>query len=159
MEVSKYWKIVEFPKISIKIKNVKYFKRPKQRSALSKLFSLSHALPLPPSLPNHKNIYTEIYRHLLPKCFKNVVLGCQKMVRCKCFFWQQTKKMFAGKFVKWVWFLLEHIIFKEHITLNVKRVEVRKMSEVFWAKLYCKRSDLFFARFCWPWDYLLEIWN
>ena len=30
-------------------------------------------------------IYTEIYRHLLSKYFKNGVLGRQEMVQCKCF--------------------------------------------------------------------------
>ena len=30
--------------------------------------------------------YTEIYRHLFSKRFKNVVLGRQEMVQCKCFF-------------------------------------------------------------------------
>ena len=34
-------------------------------------------------------------------------------------------------------------VFWEHISFNFKRVEIRKMSEVFWAKLYCKMSDLF----------------
>ena len=29
--------------------------------------------------------YTEIYRHLLSKYFKNVVLGRQEMMQCKCF--------------------------------------------------------------------------
>ena len=35
-----------------------------------------------------------------------------------------------------------------HFIFNVKRVEIRKMSEVFWANM-----------FCWLWDFLLEIWN
>ena len=30
-------------------------------------------------------IYTEIYRHLLSKYFKNGDLGRQEMVQCKCF--------------------------------------------------------------------------
>ena len=38
--------------------------------------------------------YTEIYKHLLSKCFKNAVLGCQEMVQCKCFFWHQTETCF-----------------------------------------------------------------
>ena len=35
--------------------------------------------------------YTEIYGHLLSKCFKNAVLDRQKMGQCKCFFWHQTE--------------------------------------------------------------------
>ena len=34
-------------------------------------------------------------------------------------------------------------MFWEHVIFNFKRVEIFKMSEVFWAKLYCKMSDLF----------------
>ena len=34
-------------------------------------------------------------------------------------------------------------VLQEQIILNVKWVEIRKMSEVLWSKLYCKMSDLF----------------
>ena len=34
-------------------------------------------------------------------------------------------------------------VFWENIIFNFKRVKIRKMSEVFCAKLYCKMSDLF----------------
>ena len=56
------------------------------------------------------------------------------------FFLTPNRNMFAGKFVNWESFLA---VFWEHIIFNFKRVEIRKMSEVFWAKLYCKMSDLF----------------
>ena len=47
-------------------------------------------LPLP---------YADIHRHLMSKCFKNAVIGCQEMVHCKYF--SDTKQiMFAEKFVK-----------------------------------------------------------
>ena len=42
----------------------------------------------------NKRFLTEIYKntkHLLSKCFKNAVFGCQEMVRCKYFFWHQTE--------------------------------------------------------------------
>ena len=48
--------------------------------------------------------------------------------------------MFAGKFVNGESFLA---VFWEYIIFIVKRVEVRIMSDVFCAKLYCKMSDLF----------------
>ena len=48
--------------------------------------------------------------------------------------------MFAGKFVTSERVLA---VLREQIVVNVKLVEIRKMSEVFWAKLYCKMSDLF----------------
>ena len=34
--------------------------------------------------------YTEIYRHLPSKFFKNAVLGRKEIVQCKFFFWHQT---------------------------------------------------------------------
>ena len=95
MEISKCWKIVEFQKISIKIKIVKHFRRPKQRAVLRRLFRL---------LPTYYQIkyyvfakkvflwiYTQTWRHLLSTYFKNEDLACQEMVQCKCFFWSQTE--------------------------------------------------------------------
>ena len=34
-------------------------------------------------------------------------------------------------------------VLREHIIFNVKWVDIRKTSEVFWSKLYCKMSDIF----------------
>ena len=51
-----------------------------------------------------------------------------------------NRNIFAGKFVIWESFLA---VFWEHVISIFKRVEIRKMSEAFWAKLYCKMSDLF----------------
>ena len=48
--------------------------------------------------------------------------------------------MFAGKFVKSERVLA---VLREQIVVKVKLVEIRKMCEVFLAKLYCKMSDLF----------------
>ena len=66
------------------------------------------------------------------------------------FFLAPNRNMFAGKFVSWESFLA---VFWKHIIFNLKRVEIRKMSEVFWARLYCKTSDRFHwclldLRFC-----------
>ena len=38
--------------------------------------------------------YTEIYRHLLSKCFKNMMLERQKMAQYKCCFRRQTETFF-----------------------------------------------------------------
>ena len=35
--------------------------------------------------------YTEKYRHLLSKYFKNAVLGRQEMMQCKCYFLRQIE--------------------------------------------------------------------
>ena len=51
-----------------------------------------------------------------------------------------NKHMFPEKFVNWERFLA---VFWEHIIFNVKWVEVRKESAVFWTNLYCKISDLY----------------
>ena len=82
--------------MSIKMKNCKTFYVAQTASCL-KSFSLppAHALSdkILPRLWN-KNFLTEIYGHLLSKFFKNVVLGRQEMVQCKCFF------SHTGTFVK-----------------------------------------------------------
>ena len=96
----KYWnteKLLNFKKFQLKWKIVKHFMRPKQQGPLRKLFSLHQ-----PPIPSYKILlgllnkiflerYTEIYRYLLSKCFKKVVLGRQEMMQCKCFFWHQTE--------------------------------------------------------------------
>ena len=64
-----------------------------------------------------------------------------------------SRNIFAERFVKSEWFLAA---LREHIIFNVKQAKVRKMSEVFWAKLIVKYV-IFFARFYkWFWDFLLE---
>ena len=56
------------------------------------------------------------------------------------FFLTPNKNMFAGKFVNWESFLA---VFWEHFIFNFIRVEICKISVVFWTKLYCKTSDIF----------------
>ena len=80
-----------------------------------------------------------MYRHLVSKCIKNAVPESQEMVRA-IFFLTPNRNMIALKLVKSEIFLA---VLREHIIFNVKWVEVHKMSEAFWAKLYCKMSDLF----------------
>ena len=132
-------------KYQLKRKIVKYFARSKQRAALRKLFSLPHPTPhqIKPyyvfGIKIFLRRYIEIYRHLLSICFKNAVLGRQEMVLNK-YFSDTKQKHVCWKFVKSENFLAA---LREHIIFNVKWVEVRKMSEIFWAKLYCKMCDLF----------------
>ena len=87
-----------------------------------------------------------MHRHLFSKCFKNAVLGREEIVQCKCFF------CFFRKFVNVETVLA---VLREHIIFDVKWAEFRKMSEVFWAKLYCKISDIL-STFYRLWDFLLE---
>ena len=132
---------MNFQKFELKWKVIKHFARLKQRATLRKLSSLhpsaSHQIK-PYYVSKTKNFlrrYLAIYRHLLSKCFKNAVLERQEMVQCN-FFWHQTK----------TW-LLENLWSKKYFWLccrsNVKWVEVPKVSDTFWAKLYCKICDLF----------------
>ena len=77
-------------------------------------------------------------------CFQRASQICSswawRIVAVQIFFLASNRKILAGKFVKWDRFLA---VLREHIIFNIKWVEVRKMSEVFWAKLYCTMSDLF----------------
>ena len=61
--------------------------------------------------------YTEIYRHLLSKCFRNAVLERQEMMQCKFFFLTPNRKMLTGTFVKLERFLA---VLRGHIIFNVK---------------------------------------
>ena len=126
MEVSKCWKITELPKDSLKMKNCKTRYKAQTASRLKEVIE-------PPPTHSHQinphNVvgikiflrrYTEIYRHLLSKCFKNVALGRQEMVQCKCFFWHQTETC-AGKFAKSEMF---SAVLSEHISFNVFQCQV-----------------------------------
>ena len=94
-----------------------------------------------------------MYRHLVSKCFENVVSGHPEMVQWKCFFW--TRNILPATLVKWVSF---QAALWEYNFCNIECVEVRKVSEIFWAKVYCKlvKWVIFFASFCWFWDFVLE---
>ena len=56
------------------------------------------------------------------------------------FFLTPNRNLFAGKFVNWESFLA---VFWEHFVFNFIRVEICEITVVFWAKLYCKMSDIF----------------
>ena len=97
MEVSKWWKISDIPKISIKMRNCKTFYKVETVIPLKEILQSSHNPPPSDSILLNlwnKNFlweYTEISRHLFSKCFKNAALGPPKMVQCKCFLWHQTE--------------------------------------------------------------------
>ena len=130
MEVPKCSKIVEFPKIFIKMKNCKTFYEAQTASHLKEIIQLSPNLPAPDKillLLWNKNFLTEIYRNIQTFAFK---------VLQECSSWASRNGAVQ------IFFLEKHVL-REHIIFNVKWVEVRKMSEIFWAKLYCKMCDLF----------------
>ena len=135
MEVLKCWKIVEFPKISIKMKNCKTFYKFQTARRLKEGIQGNYLPDKILLLLWNKNFLREIYiniqtyRHLLSKCFKIAFLGSQEMVQFKCFFWLQVGTCLA--------------VLRKHVIFNAKWDEVCKMSEVFWAKLYRKISLIF----------------
>ena len=117
-------------------KNTKNFTRPKQPATLNKLFSL-----FPTHLHQTKSYcvsgtkiflrrYTEIYRQEYSSWASKA--GAVQM----CF----LENLFPGKFINSERF---SAVLPEHVIPNTKQVQVCKMSEVFWAKLYYKMSDLF----------------
>ena len=136
MEESKCRKIFDFPNILIGIKNLKTFSEAQTASRLKENFQHPTRQKLPTSLEQKVSYgdsqeYTDI-------CFSNVprmqFLGILEMGHCKCFFLTSTRNMFAGKFVKYGFWLCSGRIFL--IMLSELRLEV------FWAKFYCKMSDL-----------------
>ena len=104
MEVSECCKMVEFPKISIKMKNCKTFYEGQTASRVKEII-LPHQHPSSQSdkillrLWN-KNFLTEICKNVQTFAFKNAVLGRQEMMQCKCFFLTPNRKMLVGKFAK-----------------------------------------------------------
>ena len=96
--------MLKFQKILIKMKN---YKIPYEAQRLSCLKEIIQPPPNPQPTPHQIKSYyvfgtkiflwryTEIYRHLLSKCFKNAVLWRQEMMQSKCFF--DTKQ----KYVCW----------------------------------------------------------
>ena len=94
---SKCWKIVEFPKISIKMKNCKTFCKAETTSRLNEIIKpLSNPPPYDKILLClwNKTFLTKIYRNIRTFAFKllhECSFGCQEKVECKCFFWHQTE--------------------------------------------------------------------
>ena len=81
---------MNFQKFQIKLKILKHFTSPRQRSSWKKLFSLRGTKAF-------ERGFTGIYRQLLSKCFENAVLGRLEMVQYKCFFWLQPETCFFNK--------------------------------------------------------------
>ena len=142
---------MNFKKCQLKWKIVKTFTKHTQLTAIRKLFSAPPPPPHPLTRQKDKILlrlwaleksfsygdiqkYAEFY---FQSASRMQFLGFKKWCSANIF---SDREMFAGKFVTWERILT---VFREHIIFNVKWVEVRLMSEVFWANLYCKMSDLF----------------
>ena len=128
------------------MKNCKTFYETQTASCLKEIIQPPPTPITPDKILLHlwnKSFLREIYRNIQTFAFKVLQEssswasgnGAVQMI-----FLTPNRNIFAGKFVNWESFLA---VFWEHVIFNFKRVEIRKMSEVFWAKLYCKMSDLF----------------
>ena len=145
MEVSICWKINEFPKIPIKRNNSKAFCEAQTASRLKEVIQ-----QIKPDksllLLWNKNFLREIYRNKQIIAFK-VLRECiswESRNDAAPIFFSDTNQMIAERFVNWERFFS---VLRKHIGFNVEWVQVRKMSEVFWMKLYWKISDFFFSSF------------
>ena len=88
--------------------------------------------------------YTKTYISIKKSAFKKLQecgFWVSRNGAVQMFFLTPNRNMFAEKLVlKSESFLA---VLREHIILNSKWSEVHKLSEVFWAKMYCKISDLY----------------
>ena len=96
--------------------------------------------------------FTEIYRHLLSKCFKKVVLWRQEMVQCKCFFLHQTET-----------FLLENLYTENFFgcVLGAYYFQFQRSWEsqnewCFFDRNCIVKWVIFFTSFYWLWDFLQQ---
>ena len=137
---------MNFIKFQLIWKIVKHFARPKQRVALRKLFSLS-----PPRILADKILPCLCNKHFLREIYRNIQTFAFKVLQetsswasgngaVQMFFLTPNRSIFAGKFVSWENFL---VVFWEHIIFNIEELRLGKWVRFFWAKLYCKMSDLF----------------
>ena len=107
-------KIVEFSKISIKMKNYKTFCKVQTASHLKEIILPTHPHQIKPYYDSETKIflrrYLQIHRHLLSMCFKNAVLGRQEIVQCNIF--SDTKqKHDCWKSQKYFWLCCGRILF------------------------------------------------
>ena len=125
--------------------------RVKQRATFRKLLSLPQ-LPISPDkillrLWN-KTFLREVCRNIQILGFK-VRQGSSSLASgngaVQMFFLTPNRNMLPGKFVNWEIVLA---VFWEHFVFNFKRVEIRKMSVVFWAKLLQILEFIFWSKFC-----------
>ena len=129
-------KIVEFSKISIKIKNCKTFCKAQTANRLKK-FIQSPPHQNKPYYVSETNFFKETFRNIQTFAFK-VLQECSSWVSrndaVQIFFLTPHRNMFARKFVKSERFLavLGSILFSLSTELRI-----------ILAKLYCKMCDLF----------------
>ena len=130
-------------RFSIKMKNCKTLYEVQTTSRLKEIFQPLPTHPSPDKILLclwNKNFITEIYRKIQAFTFKVFQEWVSRNDAAQMLFLTPNRNMFAGKFVK-----PERVlgVLLEQFVVNVKLIEISKMSKVFWAKLYYKMSDVF----------------
>ena len=156
MEVSKCWQLVEFPKISIEMKNCKTFY---EGQAASRVKEIIQPLHHPSSQPDKSSMsleqkfsYGDIKKNT-NICFQRAsriqFLGVKKWCSANAFL-TPNRKMLAEKFEKSFWLCCESILFLMSSELRFKK----------WVRFFEQNCIVkwvnFLASFCWLRDFLLE---
>ena len=158
MEVLKCWKTVEFLKNSIKIKNCKIFCEAQTATHLKEIIQpppKPHPLDkILPRLWNKKSLM-EIYRIIQTFAFK-MLQECSSWASrngvVQMFFLTPNRSVFAGKFLKSERLLA---VLRKHIFSTSSELRFVKWVRFFEGNCIVKWA-IFFASFCWLWDFLLE---
>ena len=121
---SKSWKIVDFPKISIKMKKSKIFSETQTAGSLK---GTVHSPPNPSTLPDksflrlwNKDFLTKIYKNIQIFVFKELwkcSFWAFKIAAMQMFFLAITSNIFARKLVKSESFL---VVLRQHTFFSVE---------------------------------------
>ena len=143
---TKFQRFNTLDRFYIKMKNCKTLYEVQTASRLKEIFQPPPTHPSPDKILLclwNKNIIKETYRKMQAftfKVFQECGSWASRNDAVQMLFLTPNRNMFAGKFVKSERVLA---VLLEQFVVNVKLVEISKMSGVFWVKLYCKMSDLF----------------
>ena len=130
----KFQRFNTLDRFSIKMKNCKTLYEVQTTSRLKEIFQPPPTHPSPDKILLclwNKNFITEIYRNIQAftfKVFQESGSWASRNDTVQMLFLMPNRNMFAGKFVKSERFLA---VLLEQFVVNVKLVEIRKMSEVF----------------------------
>ena len=145
------------------MKNCKTFYEAQTVSRLKEIIQPTLNLPPPGKILLrlwNKNFPAEIYRNIQTFASRKRVSVSENVLHCTVSWHPETasstsrngavqmlfltpdRNMFSGRFImKGSEGVLA--VLRGHVVLNVKGVEICKISKIFWAKLYCKIGDLF----------------
>ena len=143
---TKFQRFNTLDRFYIKMKNCKTLYEVQTASRLKEIFQPPPTHPSPDKILLclwNKNIIKQTYRKMQAftfKVFQECGSWASRNDAVQMLFLTPNRNMLAGKIIKSDRVLA---VLLEQFIVNVKLVEVSKMSGVFWAKLYCKMSDLF----------------